>query len=76
MSNFQRRDFLTGAAAFAAATTATLVGTRRTVADDKPPEPIRGKEAHRSLAPRTPHARPRTWTGLSRRRRTTARCPT
>ena len=34
MSNFQRRDFLTGAAAFAAATTATLVGTRRAEAGD------------------------------------------
>src|SRR5271157_4596957 len=34
MSEFQRRDFLSGAAAFAAATTATLAGTRRTGADD------------------------------------------
>ncbi len=34
MSNFQRRDFLTGAAAFAAATTAALVGTRRAEAGD------------------------------------------
>ena len=34
MSNFQRRDFLTGAAAFAAATAATLVGTERSEAGD------------------------------------------
>ena len=34
MSNFDRRDFLTGAAAFAAATTATLAGTRRAEAGD------------------------------------------
>ena len=34
MSNFQRRDFLTGVAALAAATTATLVGTRRADAGD------------------------------------------
>ena len=34
MSNFQRRDFLTGAAAFAAAVTAALVGTRRAEAGD------------------------------------------
>ena len=32
--NFQRRDFLTGAAAFAAAATAALVGTRRAEAGD------------------------------------------
>lgn len=42
MSDFQRRDFLTGAAAFAAATSATLVGSRRATADDKLPQPIRG----------------------------------
>jgi oxalate decarboxylase len=34
MSNFHRRDFLTGSAAFAAATTAALVGTRRVDAGD------------------------------------------
>jgi oxalate decarboxylase len=34
MSNFQRRDFLTGAAAIAAATTATLLGSRRAEAGD------------------------------------------
>jgi len=54
MSNFQRREFLTGAAAFAAATTATLVGTRRAVADDKPPQPIRGKEGAPIIGPTNP----------------------
>ncbi|SIO31322.1 oxalate decarboxylase [Singulisphaera sp. GP187] len=34
MSDFQRRDFLAGAAAFAAATTAALVGTKRAEAGD------------------------------------------
>src|SRR5271170_1542199 len=34
MSNFHRRDFLAGAAAIAAATTAALAGTRRTEAGD------------------------------------------
>src|SRR5713226_8811116 len=34
MSELQRRDFLKGAAAFAAATTAGLVGTRRVEAGD------------------------------------------
>jgi oxalate decarboxylase len=34
MSNFQRREFLAGAAAFAAATTATLAGTKRAEAGD------------------------------------------
>ncbi|MGC1717373.1 MAG: cupin domain-containing protein [Isosphaeraceae bacterium] len=54
MSNFERRDFLTGAAAFAAATTATLVGTRRAVVDDKPPQPIRGKEGAPIIGPTNP----------------------
>src|SRR5437588_3890866 len=34
MSNFQRRDFLTGAAAFAAGVTAALTGTKRVQAGD------------------------------------------
>ena len=54
MSNFQRRDFLTGAAAFAAATTATLVGTRRAVADDKQPEPVRGQKGASIIGPTNP----------------------
>jgi oxalate decarboxylase len=54
MSTFQRRDFLTRAAAFAAATTATLVGIRRAEADDKPPQPIRGKEGAPTIGPTNP----------------------
>ena len=54
MSNLLRRDFLTRAAAFAAATTATLAGTRRAVADDKPPQPIRGKEDAPIIGPTNP----------------------
>jgi oxalate decarboxylase len=47
MSNFQRRDFLTGAAAFAAATTAALAGTKRAEAGDPSfmnnvPDPVLG----------------------------------
>ena len=49
MSDFQRRGFLTGAAAFVVATSATPVGTRRATADDKPPQPIRGQNRRRSL---------------------------
>jgi oxalate decarboxylase len=54
MSTFQRRDFLTRAAAFAAATTATLVEIRRAEADDKPPQPIRGKEGAPTIGPTNP----------------------
>ena len=76
MSNFERRDFLTRAAAFAAATTATLVGTRRAVADDKQPEPVRGQKGASIIGPTNPAREAQNPTGLSRRRRTTARCPT
>src|SRR5438445_1650278 len=50
MSNFQRRDFLTGAATFAAGVTAALAGTRRAEAGDPSfmnnvPDPVvSGKE--------------------------------
>src|SRR5712692_6349355 len=50
MSNFQRRDFLAGAAAFAAGVTAALAGTRRAEAGDPSfmnnvPDPlVAGKE--------------------------------
>src|SRR5208282_6687469 len=54
MSSLLRRDFLTRAAAFAAATTATLTGTRRAGADDKPPQPIRGKEGTPIIGPTNP----------------------
>ena len=58
MPNFQRRDFLTGAAALAAATAATLVGTRRADAGDPSfmnnvPDPLlckhRAKRVEKSL---------------------------
>ncbi len=54
MSNFQRRDFLTGAAAFAAGATATLVGARQAGGDDQPPVPIRGKEGAHIIGPTNP----------------------
>jgi oxalate decarboxylase len=54
MSNLLRRDFLTRAAAFASAATATLAGTRRAGADDKPPQPIRGKEGAPIIGPTNP----------------------
>jgi oxalate decarboxylase len=59
MSEIERRDFLTGAAVVAAATTAALVGTGQAEAeeaknDDKPPEPIRGKKGAPILGPRNP----------------------
>ena len=52
MSEIQRRDFLTGAAAVASATAAILAGTGKAeagapAADDNPPEPIRGNEGRR-----------------------------
>src|SRR5262245_21502759 len=59
MSDPQRREFLTGAAALAAATTAALVGTGQAEAGqsgtgDSPPEPIRGDEGASILGPRNP----------------------
>ncbi len=54
MSNFQRRDFLTGAAAFTAGATATLVGARRAQADDQAPVPIRGKLGAQIIGPTNP----------------------
>ena len=53
MSDVQRREFLTGAAAFAA-TTATLGGTRPAAADDKPPRPIRGDKGASIIGPTNP----------------------
>jgi oxalate decarboxylase len=58
MSEIQRRDFLTGAAA-AAATTAILAGAGRAQAGpssigDNPPEPIRGDLGAVPLGPRNP----------------------
>ena len=54
MSNFQRRDFLTGAAAFAAAATATLAGTRQAAADDQPPAPSSGEKGASIIGPTNP----------------------
>ena len=61
MSEIQRRDFLTGAAAVAAATTAILAGAGqaepgRLQAGDNPPEPIRGNEGATILGPTNPLA--------------------
>src|SRR3954452_3625225 len=57
MSEIQRRDFLTGAASVAAATTAMLAGAGKAGAgppgtDDRPPEPIRGNQGATPLGPR------------------------
>ena len=59
MSEIQRREFLTAAAAVAAATTAILVGTGQAEAGppatgDDPPEPIRGKEGATAPRPAKP----------------------
>jgi oxalate decarboxylase len=59
MSEIQRRDFLTGAAAFAASTTAILAGNGQAEAGapatgDDPPEPIRDNQGARLLGPRNP----------------------
>ena len=61
MSEIQRRDFLTGAAAVAAATTAILAGTGQAEAGppatgDNPPEPIRGNEGATILGPTKPRS--------------------
>ena len=53
MSDVLRREFLTGAAAFAAAS-ATLAGTRSAAADDKPPRPIRGDKGASIIGPTNP----------------------
>ena len=54
MSEFQRREFLTGAAAFAAAATATLAGAGQASGDDKPPRPIRGDKGASIIGPSNP----------------------
>jgi oxalate decarboxylase len=56
MSEIQRRDFLTGAAAFSAASAAMLAAGRADAAksdtDEKPPEPVRGNEGAPIIGPR------------------------
>ena len=59
MSDPQRRDFLAGAAALAAAATASLTGPGTAEAgtpgpDAPPPEPVRGNEGAPILGPRNP----------------------
>jgi oxalate decarboxylase len=53
MSDVERREFLTGAAVFAAAT-ATPAGTRPAAADDKAPRPIRGDKGALIIGPTNP----------------------
>jgi oxalate decarboxylase len=60
MSGIQRREFLTGAAAVAAASTAVLAGSGHAGAGpqaatgDNPPEPIRGQHGAKILGPMNP----------------------
>lgn len=59
MSDPQRREFLTGAAALAAATTAALTGAAPAEAaqaapGEKPPEPVRGNQGAPILGPSNP----------------------
>ena len=73
MSEIQRREFLTGAAAVAAATTAILAGSGQAEAGppetgDNPPEPIRGNQGATTPRPdETLLVRPRARTGSGRR---------
>jgi oxalate decarboxylase len=53
MSNFDRREFLSGAATLAAAT-AVLAETGPAEASDRPPEPVRGNKGAPILGPRNP----------------------
>ena len=78
MSDFQRRDFLTGAAAFAAATTATLAGTRQAGADDKQPIADRSRRPEGRFDNKSDEPRPRgPEPGRARTpSAATARCPT
>ena len=72
MSELQRREFLSGAAAFAAA--ATIAGSGRAAGDDKPPRPVRGNEGAPIIGPSNPSRECRAPTESCRRRRTVARC--
>ncbi len=54
MTNLLRRTFLGRATAFASAAAAALAGTRRTLADDQPPQPIRGQEGAPIIGPSNP----------------------
>ncbi len=52
MSELKRREFLTGAAAFA--TTATLAAAGQVSDDDKPPQPVRGTAGAPIIGPSNP----------------------
>ena len=54
MSELQRRQFLTGAAAFTTAATATLAGPGRASGDDQPPQPVRGAKGAPIIGPSNP----------------------
>jgi oxalate decarboxylase len=54
MSELKRREFLTGAAAFAATATATLAGAGQAPADDNPPRPVRGTAGAPIIGPSNP----------------------
>ncbi len=54
MSELPRREFLTGAAAFTAAATATLAGAARASGDDQPPQPVRGDKGAPIIGPSNP----------------------
>ncbi len=54
MSELQRREFLTGAAAIAATATATRAGAGQAPADDNPPRPVRGTAGAPIIGPSNP----------------------
>ncbi len=54
MSELKRRQFLTGAAAFTTAATATLAGAGRASGDDQPPQPVRGAKGAPIIGPSNP----------------------
>jgi oxalate decarboxylase len=54
MSELKRRQFLTGAAAFTTAATATLAGAGRAPGDDQPPQPVRGAKGAPIIGPSNP----------------------
>ncbi len=54
MSELQRREFLTGAAGFAAAATAALGGAGQATGDEPPPQPVRGDKGAPIIGPSNP----------------------
>jgi oxalate decarboxylase len=53
-TELQRREFLTGAAACAAAASATLAGSGHASGDDKTPQPVRGEKGAPIIGPSNP----------------------